>query len=193
MASQSDILTLPPAGTTDIFMCRIEATTRANRREAERQAVDRLLRHVFGDGVQLSHDEAGAPSVDTCPGHISISHTPRLAFLAVDPICPIGIDAELWRNSMPELAPRFMSQRELAVYGATPELMLRAWTTKEAAFKALGIPQLVVSGIILPDDTEAAVMTAAGRTLSLHFIPPADGHTVTLARLLPDAPEGKGE
>lgn len=191
MASQSDILTLPPTGTTNIFLCRIEATTRGSRRQAERQAVGRLLRHVFGNGAQLSHDESGAPSVDTYPGHISISHTPRLAFLAVDPFCPIGIDAELWRYTLPKLAPRFMSRRELAVYGATPELMLRAWTTKEAAFKALGIPQLVVSDIILPDDADAAVMTAAGRTLSLHFISPVEGHTVTLARLLPDGSEGK--
>lgn len=191
MASQSDILTLPPVGTTDISLCRREATDRGGRREAERRAVGRLLRHVFGDGVQLCHDEAGAPSVDIYPGHISISHTPRLAFLAVDPLHPIGIDAELWRDTLPALAPRFMNQREMAVYGASPELLLRAWTTKEAAFKALGIPQLVVSDIILPDDADAAVMTAAGRTLSLHFISPVEGHTVTLARLLPDGSEGK--
>lgn len=188
MTSSPDITFLPSVDGTTVCLCHIGMTPRGAHRKAEKDAVAHLLKHRFGDGARLLHDDAGAPSVHGFDGHISVSHSPRIAFLAVDPKCPVGIDAEPWRDSLKVLAPRFMKPCELDVYGSDPRLILRAWTAKEAAFKALGMPQLVISDIILPPDPEATVVRICGRTLSLHFFEPVEGHAVTLAKLPPDQP-----
>lgn len=124
-----------------------------NRRQAEIETVGRMIRKVFGNEAALEHDSEGRPSI-CCPrfnGSISISHSLESCVLAVThcPTASIGIDVETWREQLYRVARRFLSEEELPVYN-TRELLLLAWTTKEAVYKAARIPGLPLKEIHLP-------------------------------------------
>lgn len=172
-------------GTTEITGCRIMSGQRSTHREAERQAVAALVSAVFGHNARLTHDKHGAPAIEGFKGHISISHTQALALIAVNNKRRIGIDIETWRASMPELARRFMTtDTEQRAYCRTPDLILQAWTTKEAVFKAAGSPGTVITDIILPADPQQRTIIFNGNILQLHTTKITLAHTLTLAETI---------
>ena len=150
------IQTIELGGAT-IAYCEIEKDA-PTRRAAERAAVDRLVSHLL-PGRTLSHLPSGAPTVgdDT---HISVSHSRRLAVVAISPL-PIGVDAEEDRpTQLRRVAPRVMTEAELA---ACPDLLL-AWTAKEAAYKAVpGLKTLLDVELLSP-----TAARAGGIPLRLH-------------------------
>ncbi len=137
-------------GSTTVYMTRIAPTDRAGRRHAEVEAVRCLLVRAFGPEVRLSHGADGAPFIDGMESHISITHGAGLALLAVDPMQPIGIDVECWRPSLLNVASRVLDAEEQAACGEDPIKLLRAWTAKEAIFKAAGVEGLTLPEIRLP-------------------------------------------
>lgn len=126
------------------------ANGRADARSRERRAVAALAGAAFG-GAEILHHPDGAPYVEGHPEvHISVSHSTRLAVLAVAPV-PVGVDIEEPRTALRRVAARFLTEAELEVYAAPADL-LRAWTLKEAAFKALR-PDVPATAMPLPPQT----------------------------------------
>ena len=119
----------------------------------ERKASISLIAKVFGKDARLDHDEEGRPLVKGCDfdGMISISHCADLCLLAVirERGVSIGIDTEIWREQLRRVSPRFMTLDEGAAYDS-PALLLLAWTTKEAVYKAARVPGLALQDIHLP-------------------------------------------
>jgi phosphopantetheinyl transferase (holo-ACP synthase) len=155
--------------------------TRGTRRARECSAVATLIRAAFGDNATLGHHPSGAPFIipattntpasggiptsttDGTPNTttdgtpeiisaISITHCNDTAMLAVAPEgTALGIDCEQPRRALRNVAPRILSEKELAAWSASDALLLQAWTIKEAVYKAAEIQGLdFAKGINLP-------------------------------------------
>lgn len=129
-------------------------TEGVGRREGELRAEARLIARIFGKEARLVHDSEGRPRVENAGdfrGMISISHCATTCVVAVtdDPSARIGVDIEMWRGQLARTAPRFLTETELRAY-TTPLLLLLAWTTKEAVYKAAFTPGLGLREIHLP-------------------------------------------
>ena len=108
------------------------------RREREHEAVMQLVQTLAGKDARLDHRPDGSPLIIGSPFHISLSHSRNYVALAWSDSPGIGIDIEELRpEQLARIAPRFLSAEELPLYGTSPDLLLQAWTLKEAAFKAL--------------------------------------------------------
>lgn len=164
-------------GTTRIGIFEIAGCCGVGRREAERIATRRILCDMLGHDAQPGHTPAGAP---TLPGfHISISHSRRLAAVALDPVRPVGIDVEEYRPTLDSVRSRFTTDEELALISSPlPNFptsqhpnspLLLAWTSKEAIYKTL--PEVgpdFIRDITLLSPVSAL---AAGRRFTLTHIP----------------------
>lgn len=109
------------------------------RRRAEIEAVDRLLAAALPGGYTLAHDTDGAPRLIAggAPA-ISVSHSRTHAAVALAPCgVAVGIDIETPREQLRRVAPRVLSPDELAACAdGDMDALLRAWTLKEALYKA---------------------------------------------------------
>lgn len=137
----------------------------STRREAELEAERMLL-----PGLTIRHNADGAPSVEGSDEAISISHSRTHIAIAIGGAAPLGIDIETPRAQLRAVAPRVLSADELRVYGTTTDGLLRAWTLKEALYKAALTPGPDFRrDIRLPLDLtkkEATVMLPGGGTKS---------------------------
>lgn len=130
-----------------IYTGPIAPSARGGRREAEREAVRRLVARAFGPDVELGHDPNGRPYVPTMPGvYVSVAHCSDECLLAVSDI-PVGVDIETARPQLARIAAKFLTQSEQAVGPHDIAALMRYWTAKEAVFKCAGIPALVISEI----------------------------------------------
>ncbi|MCM1336641.1 MAG: 4'-phosphopantetheinyl transferase superfamily protein [Candidatus Amulumruptor caecigallinarius] len=123
-------------------------TPTPRRRDAERDVTGRLIKEAFGQDATLNHDPDGRPQLTgvpldaSDPLHISLSHSRTEAVLAVCDMMPVGIDIESWRPALRTTLAKWLTPAERAYINTDAEL-LRAWTAKEAMFKALPAPQPV--------------------------------------------------
>jgi phosphopantetheinyl transferase len=153
-----------------VYLTSITDADGATHREAERGAVMRILRRVFGEGVVLDHDDHGAPVVraEGFDGYVSITHCRTYAAVAVDLSAAVGLDLEEPRKQLANVAPRVLSPSELAIYGARQSGLLQAWTLKEALYKAALTPGLDFRRDIMlplePDNKKASVCTSEDET-----------------------------
>lgn len=119
----------------------IERTAGMTRRQAETQAVATALAELGFTGYD--HKPDGAPWLPENPHvNISITHSRTHAAVAVAPAGhpAFGIDIEQPRTRLLDVAARFLSLAENADIGTDIHKLLRAWTAKEAVFKALRLP-----------------------------------------------------
>ena len=133
----------------------------ARRKEAERQAVAALAREALGPGVTIAHNSHGAPVAAGAETdrqlYLSVSHCRGVAMLAVSRRGPVGIDIAEIRDRISRIAPRFLTAaEERGAVSLPPDRLTCIWTAKEAAFKALGIPDLVVTEIVIEADEARA-------------------------------------
>ena len=153
-----------------IFSTEIVTCPSLSRRESERKAVGKLQPEGFGNGVELEHDEHGAPYIkytykqttENSDTYISISHSSDTCLLAVSDT-PIGIDIESGREQLKRVAKKFLTpdeQKRLSEIASENEIiifLLKTWTAKEAVFKAASLPKLVISEIeINPEFNQAS-------------------------------------
>ena len=155
------------------------------RRKREIVASHLLIKEIFGEGATITHDENGAPLLDGAQGYISISHSATEIAIAFNPHHPIGIDIENWRDQLIKVKSRFLSQKEIEVY-ATPQLMLKAWTIKEAVYKVAQSPGIsLADDIMLPpsiEDNIAKANTNNGtKEYQIHEITSTPLRCITLA------------
>lgn len=159
---------LPPSpftmGEAMVYHAPIVVTERGSgRRAAERATVAKLVAEAFGPEVELAHDPDGSPYIVDHPDtYISVSHCRGLAVLAVSRCGRIGIDVEREDERLERIAGRFLSPDEQMRWGGSIPSLAFAWTAKEAAFKALGIPGLVITEISIGDSEAVARGISAG-------------------------------
>ncbi|MCX4369513.1 4'-phosphopantetheinyl transferase superfamily protein [Muribaculaceae bacterium Isolate-042 (Harlan)] len=186
MSSRHDIVRIDASPGITVWHTAIASSSdRSGRREAEREAVAGLVAAAFVPEARLMHKESGAPYILTGDGcdtlhSVSISHCSDTAMLAVAPEgTAIGIDCEHFRKALRNVAPRVLSADEMPGWTASDTLLLRAWTIKEAVYKAAGIPGLpLAEGIRLPQAeiadnaiSDIIAATADGRRFRLIFLP----------------------
>lgn len=161
------------------------ATRSRRRRENELAAVGELLAAVAGRPVEILHHKDGSPYPAGLPLHISISHSQHLAALLWSENPGYGVDVEENRTQQLErVAPRVMSVDELEYYGRLTHGLLRAWTLKEAAFKAAGMADVAnLSEIMLPLDDGEDIITLRGLSLQIVYSREVEdrGHTAYLS------------
>ncbi len=142
-----------------------------SRREREREITGRLLEMAASRPANILHRPDGAPYPDWLPFHISISHSRRIAALLWSDSPGYGIDVEENRpGQLERVAPRVMSGDEIRHYSARPDGLLRAWTLKEAAFKAAGMADVAdLREILLPLDDRDGLISLRGKPLRIIF------------------------
>ena len=100
------------------------------------------LRSLCPEGGTIVRGEHGKPcfAEDGAP-HFSLSHAGGLAVAAVADEAPIGVDLELFRDTIPAkaLAKRFFSDEDLALLSRHGDFFA-LWTKKEAVSKLVGTP-----------------------------------------------------
>jgi phosphopantetheinyl transferase len=92
-----------------------------------------MVRRELGDEVAISHDEYGAPQVDTPNIYISISHSrDRVALLISDSPCAVDIEdaARNFRN----VSSKYLSAAE-QLLAERYDLFAEIWCAKEALYK----------------------------------------------------------
>lgn len=175
----------------DIYTEALDRDSRHNARMAEKRATRQLISRVFGKTASIEHDSEGRPSVAGVDftGMISITHSCASCLLAVThrSDISIGIDAETWREQLTRVASKFLTDEERTHY-LTPALLLLAWTTKEAVYKAARIPGLALKEIQLPVPVaESASFTATARgkkyTVMSHSLSPTEAITTAYTHL----------
>lgn len=126
-----------------LLITKIDAATQKdNRRQAEREAVARLATEAFGCNTDIAHYNSGAPYIEGNEKiSVTVSHCRDFACLAFSNTATVGVDAECWRPQLRRVAARVLSEAELQAY-STDGLLLRAWTLKEALYKAALTPGL---------------------------------------------------
>lgn len=130
-------------------------------RQAERAAAVAVASEILQRPVTIDHHADGAPFIADYHGSLSISHSRSTVAVAIDPVRTIGIDIEERERAhrMPQLAPRVLTATEIVTYAGAEEL-LRAWTLKEAAYKAARAGVDFLHDIHLPCDGSRRITAA---------------------------------
>lgn len=122
------------------------------RHEIEQAAKMAIVAEVFGP-LEVCHRADGSPFIPGSGASISVSHCQTLVVLAVDRLGRnIGIDCETADRGaqLGRVASKFLSPTQSLAWGADEKHLLRAWTLKEAFYKAARIPGLPLADIPLP-------------------------------------------
>lgn len=180
---------------TTVYRRRLEDFTPAETtgdgspgRRREIAAEQAMIAEIFGPSVTLTHDTLGRPALaystpaspDDLPlPNISIAHSATEIAIAVNDDCPIGIDIENWRNSLMKVASRFLTPAESELYNSS-HMLLRAWTIKEAVYKAALTPGLALASIALPMGN-LAYAHADGRKFAITMIDDSAATCLALA------------
>lgn len=147
----------------------IEADPDRTRTEREHAAVGDIIARFFGADARVGHRDSGAPYlVGREDISLSVSHSRDYAAVAFSSERTIGVDIEQWREQLLRVAPRVLSESEMAVYGVSSDLLLRAWTMKEALYKAALTPGLDFRrDITLPSHPASTAATVTGRPYTI--------------------------
>ena len=189
MFSASDHIDVLEFGTCRVYLCALPASLPGDRRKAEQCAVRRLVAEAFGPGAVYSHDENGAPLVRGADGYVSVSHCADCAVLAVDSERPVGVDVELSGDRLRRVARRFLDDREYEFCDGDMPRLLKAWTAKEAVFKAAGDASLTVGAIHVDQPSSVAVVPSGARFTLVHTLMRAGDGLRTLCLAWPEKTE----
>ena len=167
-------------GDITLLIAPIDRHEGDNRPDAERRAVSRLISYAFGPSACLAHRPSGAPYIIGSDVSVSVSHSRGYAAVAYSSAAIVGVDIEEPRQQLARVAPRVFSDEELALY-SSPELLLRAWTLKEALYKAALTPGLDFrKDIRLPLPPDATLATVENRPYSVISIITEPSFTLSL-------------
>ena len=156
--------------------------TGESRVSNERNATLALLREIFGNDVQYSHKPSGAPLITSAGKEylVSISHSASSVAIAVaDGEDAIGVDVETYRTQLERVQSKYLSEAEMEIFTSAID-KLKAWTAKEAVYKAALTPGLPLTEI---DCTRMAdgIVTAGSRTYSIVFPASTLSETIAIA------------
>ena len=153
------------------------------QRDAEHKAAESLVAEALGDDVTIGHQQSGAPYLIGSDLFISISHSRHYAAISLSPSPGIGVDIEESRSQLRKVAPRVLSESELAAYGHSDDMLLQAWTLKEALYKAALTPGLDFRRDIgLPIPATSTTATVCGKSFEVIAILTRPDYTLSLVR-----------
>lgn len=153
------------------------------KRRSETMLTRAMVKQLIGGDCRVEHSSDGAPYIPGLKGFLSISHSADKAVVAYSDEKRIGVDIEHWREALRRVIPKFLSEEEIPVYSVSEKLLLRAWTVKEAVYKAMGIDGLSLFAIHLPGNPEdtTATVTTEEETVAVELIYIAENPAITLA------------
>ncbi len=144
------------------------------KNERERRSVAQLVSDTCGPAAALEHRDTGAPYISGIehPPLISVSHCAEAAVVAVSAGRQIGVDIEQLRPQLQRVRHKYLSDSELELF-STPDLMLLAWTAKEAVYKAALTPGLALHDISLtlpePSVADPTLMRSQATARGTHY------------------------
>ena len=104
---------------TDLYCCRYDAdSSKVMRRDAERAAVMKLVRGLFGEYAVYTHDAQGAPMIEGCAQAISVTHGAGMAVVAVSRACAVGVDVECWREQLVRVKAKYVGDDDVCCSSA---------------------------------------------------------------------------
>ncbi|MCM1520838.1 MAG: 4'-phosphopantetheinyl transferase superfamily protein [Lachnoclostridium sp.] len=163
-----------------LFRQRIDAAL--PRRQAEQMAVEMIVRLHIGEGFSIAHDGAGAPYIEGY-APLSVSHCRDEAVIAVsDDDRPIGVDIETEREQLERVRLKFLTEDEVNTFASLHDL-LRAWTAKEAVYKAALTPGLALDEIRLELTSCGMRASARGQVYDVTYPLDSQGKVIAVAQL----------
>ncbi len=103
----------------------------------------RVLRHQLFGLKNIEYTRVGAPYIKG-EGYISISHSKSLVGIAVSQNYKIGLDLETPRDTILEVAPKFLSKIEAQQFDITDKAEItKVWSCKEALYKLAGRKKII--------------------------------------------------
>ena len=91
---------------------------------------------------ELRKDERNRPYFDQSDYHISISHSYPYVAAVISHEKSVGIDLERLGRNVEKIGPRFLSAEEWNHWQNSHVDLTKAWTCKEAIYKAMSVPGL---------------------------------------------------
>ena len=153
-------------------------------RQLEKAAAQIAVDCMFNRHVEIKHAPDGHPYIEGVEGSLSISHARNILVAVYSPNHVIGVDIEYQREALKRVATKFLNETEQE-YVTDIENLLRAWTVKEAVYKAMLHKGLSLFAIKLPplDEKEphAVVKTDEGQVSIKLYFGKIDEAMVTLA------------
>ena len=100
--------------------------------------------------------------------NISISHSDEIVTILISKENGIGVDVEKIKNKIHSIASKFLSSNEIGFFGKDPSTrqLIRAWTAKEAIYKALRKPGISFSENIILDEFNDKAQSANAKFIS---------------------------
>ena len=90
----------------------------------------------------LRKDERNRPYFDQSDYHISLSHSFPFVAAIISHKKSVGIDLERFGRQVEKIGPRFLFAEEWNLWQDSHSDLTKAWTCKEAIYKAMGVPGL---------------------------------------------------
>lgn len=146
-----------------VWVVPLDDPDKKRRRELAHLAEGRLLAAYLGltpAMLEFEQGPGGKPRLREEPLQFNLSHSDRLALLAVSAVLPVGVDVQAPHPNAakPWFAKRICTAREYQHFGGEPGPadLLRLWARKEAVIKARGEGSYVAVGDldVLDDEIE---------------------------------------
>ena len=120
--------------------------------------VDSDLRVSYKDDIPFLSDNR----------NISISHSDNVVTILISENEGIGIDVERINKKVHSIKSKFLNQKEINYLSGYEESrnLTRAWTAKEAIYKALRMPGIIFSENILIEEFNNESKTGIGKFIS---------------------------
>ena len=120
--------------------------------------VDSDLRVSYKDDIPFLSDNR----------NISISHSDNVVTILISENEGIGIDVERINKKVHSIKSKFLNQKEINYLSGYEESrnLTRAWTAKEAIYKALKMPGIIFSENILIEEFNNESKTGIGKFIS---------------------------
>ena len=120
--------------------------------------VDSDLRVSYKDDIPFLSDNR----------NISISHSDNVVTILISENEGIGIDVERINKKVHSIKSKFLNQKEINYLSGYEESrnLTRAWTAKEAIYKALRMPGIIFSENILIEEFNNESTTGIGKFIS---------------------------
>ena len=120
--------------------------------------VDPHLRVSYKDDIPFLSDNR----------NISISHSEKLATILISEKKGIGVDVERINKKVNSIKSKFLNQKEITYFSGDEETrkLTKAWTAKEAIYKAVRIPGIIFSENIVLEEFNYAAKSGIGKFIS---------------------------
>lgn len=101
-----------------------------------------LCQQISEGPWDLRKDDRNRPYFDQSDYHISLSHSFPFVAAVISHKKTVGIDLERFGRNVEKIGPRFLSAEEWNLWQDSHSDLTKAWTCKEAIYKAMGVPGL---------------------------------------------------